>query len=140
MGMRAPLRRRWNTSLFAAGALLVPLGFLPPASAAPAETTAWAEVTAYTEVARASAAAGGPGAEAAGEAQAETLTVAEAINAPEGTETSVQGYVVGQPISTESVVTSDFPNDYALALADSPDETDTAQMLYVQIPSDFRAE
>jgi endonuclease I len=53
---------------------------------------------------------------------------------------TVQGYVVGQPTATNTVVTSNYPNDYALALADSASETNTANMVYVQIPSSFRSE
>ncbi len=34
---------------------------------------------------------------------------------------------------------SGFPNDYALAIADSAAETSTSRMLYVQIPSAFRS-
>lgn len=67
------------------------------------------------------------------------LTVAQAISANSGTN-SVTGYVVGQPTATSTVVRSNFPSDYALALADSPSETSTARMLYVQIPSAFRAQ
>jgi endonuclease I len=46
---------------------------------------------------------------------------------------------VGHPSSTNTVVTSNFPNDYALALADTPSETNTSNMVYVQIPSSFRS-
>jgi endonuclease I len=51
---------------------------------------------------------------------------------------SVTGYVVGQPASSTSIMTSNYSDDYALALADSPSETNTSNMIYVQIPSDFR--
>jgi endonuclease I len=37
------------------------------------------------------------------------------------------------------VVRSNFPSDYALALADTTSQTSTSAMLYVQIPSAFRA-
>lgn len=67
------------------------------------------------------------------------LTVAQAIATQSGTGT-VRGFVVGQPISSSSVVTGDFPNDYALALADTAGATDTSAMVYVQIPSAFRAQ
>ncbi|WP_338448523.1 endonuclease [Niallia oryzisoli] len=66
-------------------------------------------------------------------------SVSQAINSQNNSIKTVQGYVVGQPISTSTVITSDFPNDYALALADSPSETNTANMIYVQIPSSFRS-
>lgn len=66
-------------------------------------------------------------------------SVSQAINNQNNSIKTVQGYVVGQPISSSTVITSDFPNDYALALADSPTETNTANMIYVQIPSSFRS-
>ncbi|MGI5505850.1 endonuclease [Lentzea sp. CA-135723] len=65
------------------------------------------------------------------------LTVAQAI-AQQGTTATVSGYVVGQPTATSTVVRSGFPNDYALALADSASETGTSRMLYVQITASFR--
>ncbi|MBU1802294.1 MAG: endonuclease [Actinobacteria bacterium] len=71
-------------------------------------------------------------------AQAATTSVAAARAGQDGSTATVRGYVVGQPTSSSTVVTSGFPNDYALALADSPGVTDTSQMLYVQVPSSFR--
>ncbi len=73
-------------------------------------------------------------------ARAATITVSSAIDTQNGSTATVAGYVVGQPTSSSTVVTSGFPNDYALALADSPDEIDTARMLFVQITSGWRAE
>lgn len=70
---------------------------------------------------------------------AEPLTVAQALARQDGSTATVRGYVVGQPTATSTVVTSGFPSDYALALADSPSTTSTAQMLYVQVPSQFRS-
>ena len=67
------------------------------------------------------------------------LTVAQAVAGQDGASHTVRGYVVGQPTATNTVVTSSYPNDYALAIADSPSETSTARMLYVQIPSASRA-
>ena len=73
-------------------------------------------------------------------AQAATpLTVAQAIGQQTGATATVRGYVVGQPTATTTVIRSGFPNDYALALADSPSQTSTSQMVYVQITSTFRA-
>lgn len=72
-------------------------------------------------------------------AAADSLTVAQAIDRQDGGSGTVRGYVVGQPTATDVVIRSGFPNDYALALADSPGETATARMLYVQITSAFRA-
>lgn len=72
-------------------------------------------------------------------AAATPLTVAQAIAAQNGSVATVRGYVVGQPTATSTVVRSGFPNDYALALADSPGTTATGSMIYVQIPSAFRS-
>ncbi|HEX3004531.1 MAG TPA: endonuclease [Angustibacter sp.] len=77
---------------------------------------------------------------AAPAAAATPLTVAQATASQTGSTSTVRGYVVGQPTATSTVVTSGFPNDYAMALADSPGETRTSAMLYVQIPSAFRSE
>ncbi|WP_158841430.1 endonuclease [Saccharothrix deserti] len=68
------------------------------------------------------------------------ITVAQAIGQQSGASATVRGYVVGQPTATNTVVRSNFPSDYALALADSPSQTSTSQMLYVQITSAFRAQ
>jgi len=70
---------------------------------------------------------------------ATTITVATAIGRQDNSTASVTGYVVGQPTATSTVVRSNFPNDYALALADSATQTSTSSMLYVQIPTAFRA-
>lgn len=78
------------------------------------------------------------GASPAGHA-ATPLTVAQATATQSGSVATVRGYVVGQPTATSTVVTSGFPNDYALALADTPGETSTARMIYVQIPTAFRS-
>ncbi len=68
------------------------------------------------------------------------LTVSQAIAQQTGTSQTVRGYVVGQPTATSTVVRSGFPHDYALAIADSASQTSTSSMLYVQIPSAFRAQ
>ncbi|PRY42257.1 endonuclease [Umezawaea tangerina] len=67
------------------------------------------------------------------------ITVAQAIGQQTGASATVRGYVVGQPTATSTVIRSGFPNDYALALADSASETATSKMVYVQITSSFRA-
>lgn len=72
------------------------------------------------------------------QAASTALTVSAAISQQNGSSQSVSGYVVGQPTATTTVVTTGYPNDYALALADSASETNTSKMLYVQIPSSFR--
>ena len=67
------------------------------------------------------------------------LTVTQAIGQQNGSSQTVRGYVVGQPTATNTVVKSAFPNDYALAIADSASQSSTSQMLYVQIPSAYRS-
>ena len=75
-----------------------------------------------------------------GAAAATPITVAQAIGQQTGAPATVRGYVVGQPTATNTVVTSAFPSDYAIALADAPGETSTARMVYVQLTDGFRAE
>ncbi|MDO6657088.1 endonuclease [Anaerobacillus sp. 1_MG-2023] len=60
--------------------------------------------------------------------------------ANQGSTGSVEGYIVGKPVSTSSVTTSDFSDDYAIAIADQVNETNVNEMLFVQIPSPFRSE
>lgn len=67
------------------------------------------------------------------------LSVAEAIAKQDGSSATVRGYVVGQPTATNTVITSGYPNDYALALSDAAGATNPPSMIYVQIPSAFRA-
>ena len=60
------------------------------------------------------------GAASAREASAATpLTVAQASATQNGSSNTVVGYVVGEPMATNTVNTSSFSADYALALADS---------------------
>lgn len=66
-------------------------------------------------------------------------SVSQAISNQNNSTKTVQGYVVGQPTSTTTVLTGSFPNDYALAIADNANETNTANMIYVQIPTSFRS-
>ncbi|HXH78972.1 endonuclease [Nocardioides sp.] len=68
------------------------------------------------------------------------ITVSQAIGQQNGSTQTVRGYVVGQPTATNTVVKSGFTNDYALAIADSSTQSSTTQMLYVQIPTAFRAQ
>jgi endonuclease I len=72
------------------------------------------------------------------EAAAE-LPVSQALAAQDGRSASVIGYVVGQPVSTDTVLRAGFTGDTALAMADSAGETDPARMLYVQVTSAYRA-
>lgn len=70
---------------------------------------------------------------------AAAVSVASARATQNGSTATVRGYVVGQPTSSTRVVTSGFPNDYAIAIADTAGTTDTGQMLYVQVPASFRS-
>ncbi|MEU7905087.1 endonuclease [Actinoplanes sp. NPDC049118] len=70
---------------------------------------------------------------------AATMTVAQAIGGQTGGTGTVRGYVVGQPTAADTVLFDDFTGDTALAIADSSGETDTGDMLYVQITSAYRA-
>ncbi|MDM8146993.1 endonuclease [Priestia megaterium] len=67
------------------------------------------------------------------------LSVAQALENQNNSVQTVKGYVVGQPTGTSTVITSNYPNDYVLALADSSNETNTDKMVYVQIPSNLRS-
>ncbi|MDP1382968.1 endonuclease [Priestia megaterium] len=67
------------------------------------------------------------------------LSVAQALENQNNSVQTVKGYVVGQPTGTSTVITSNYPNDYALALADSSNETNTDKIVYVQIPSNLRS-
>lgn len=67
-----------------------------------------------------------------------SLTVSQAIQLQNNSVNMVEGYVVGKPISTSTVITSNYSDDYALAIADVSTETNTEKMLYIQIPSQFR--
>ncbi|MFK3961552.1 endonuclease [Guptibacillus hwajinpoensis] len=60
--------------------------------------------------------------------------------ANQGSTGSVEGYIVGKPVSTSSVTTSDFSDDYAIAIADQVNETNVNEMLFVQVPSTFRSD
>ncbi|PWW57041.1 endonuclease I [Actinokineospora spheciospongiae] len=67
------------------------------------------------------------------------LTVAQAIAQQGGGTATVRGYVVGQPTATNTVIRSNYPSDYALAIADTAAETGTTRMIYVQIPTAHRS-
>src|SRR5688572_25554088 len=58
------------------------------------------------------------------------LSVTQALAAKDGRSASVIGYVVGQPVATNTVLRSGFTGDTAVAVADSAAETDLARTLY----------
>ncbi|APH03814.1 endonuclease [Bacillus weihaiensis] len=70
---------------------------------------------------------------------ASSLSVSQALQVQNNSIQTVEGYVVGKPNSSTTVETSQFSDDYALAIADHVSEKSTSNMLYVQIPSQFRA-
>ena len=51
----------------------------------------------------------------------------------------VVGYVVGEPVATNTVNRTSFTADDAIALADTAGETNTAKMLYVQLTTQWRS-
>ncbi len=69
-----------------------------------------------------------------------SLPVSQAIQQQNNSIKSVEGYIVGKPVSSTSVITNNYPDDYSLAIADSSMETNTSNMLYVQLPSQFRSQ
>lgn len=67
-------------------------------------------------------------------------SVAQGIANQGETGVTVEGYIVGKPESTSSVATSNFQDDYSMAIADTAGESNMNDMLFVQIPSQFRSE
>ncbi|AUO15638.1 endonuclease [Clostridium taeniosporum] len=65
-------------------------------------------------------------------------TVMQAIQSQNNTLETVQGYIIGQPIAVNKVLTSKYTGDTAIAIADSLAETNTLNMIYVQIPTKYR--
>jgi len=61
-------------------------------------------------------------------------TVTQAITIQDNSVAFVQGYIVGQPTGSSTVVTT-ATGDTAIAIADSVGETDTTKMLFVQLPT-----
>jgi endonuclease I len=70
---------------------------------------------------------------------ATTLTVAQALAAQDGRSAAVTGYVIGQPTATNTVITSGYTADTAIAIADTAAETSTSRMLYVQVSAAYRS-
>ncbi|MEZ7172901.1 endonuclease [Sporosarcina sp. OR05] len=67
------------------------------------------------------------------------ISVAEAIANNTGKAT-VRGYIVGYTKSNTSVIRTGFPDDNNFALADTPGETDTTKMLFVQLTTAYRGD
>ncbi|MDG4802644.1 endonuclease [Micromonospora sp. WMMD980] len=70
---------------------------------------------------------------------AATLTVSQALAAQDGRTATVSGWVVGQPTATNTVITSGYTADTAIAIADQAGETSTGRMLYVQVTAAWRS-
>ncbi|MCA0972126.1 endonuclease [Halobacillus litoralis] len=68
------------------------------------------------------------------------LTVQETLYQSNGSSVTVEGYIVGVPVSTTEVQQSGFTSNYALALADSPSETNMNEMVLVKLDSAYRSE
>ncbi|MHB1393244.1 MAG: 5'-nucleotidase C-terminal domain-containing protein [Clostridia bacterium] len=74
------------------------------------------------------------------QAEGEVITVAEAIANNSGTAT-VEGYIVAYTTGTNSYdFEAPFANDYNIALADSQEEVDAANILPVQVTTVFRSQ
>lgn len=67
------------------------------------------------------------------------LTVSQAIATQNNSVQTVRGYIVGEPVATTTVNRSGFTDDLAIALADTPGETSTSKMVYVQLTSQWRS-
>ncbi|MFD2924026.1 endonuclease [Halobacillus naozhouensis] len=68
------------------------------------------------------------------------LSVQEAMNQPNGADVSVEGYIVGVPTAIDYVQQSNFTSNYALALADDPNETQVNDMIFVKLDAEYRSE
>ncbi|MUV37248.1 Endonuclease YhcR [Lentibacillus sp. JNUCC-1] len=72
-----------------------------------------------------------------------SISVAEAIGLDnDGSDKTVKGYIVGYALSKDNVTKNpeEFPEDYNYAIADNKDETNTDNMLYVQVSKQFRSD
>ncbi len=70
-----------------------------------------------------------------------TISVADGLALDnDGSMQNVKGYIIGYVISEKNVSTDpeEFKDDTNFAIADSADETDPDEMLFVQIPKQFR--
>ena len=56
----------------------------------------------------------------------------------QGEDVTIQGYIVGVPTQVNHVQQQTFSSDYALALADHPDEDMIDEMIFVQLDSEYR--
>ena len=62
-------------------------------------------------------------------------SVAQAYAIQDSSIATVQGYIVGQPISITSMLTTGFTGDTAIAIADTINETNLSNILYIQLPA-----
>ncbi|MYL50746.1 ribonuclease [Halobacillus litoralis] len=75
-----------------------------------------------------------------GVAAASTITVQEALYTSNGSDITVEGYIVGVPVSIDTVEQSNFTSNYALAVADDAYETQVDDMIFVKLDSEYRSE
>ncbi len=68
------------------------------------------------------------------------FSVAQALDNQDDSTKTVEGVIVGIPISETRIESSNFDNDYAIAIADLSNETETDKMVYVQLPSSYRTQ
>ncbi|MBW6411356.1 endonuclease [Clostridium weizhouense] len=65
-------------------------------------------------------------------------SVSQAMKKQDNTLKTVQGYIIGQPISNTKVLTKRYTTDTAIAIADNAEETKTSNMIYVKLPTNYR--
>ncbi|MBA2176386.1 endonuclease [Halobacillus locisalis] len=65
-------------------------------------------------------------------------SVEEAKRESTGEDVTLEGYIVGVPTQVNHVERQTFSSNYALALADDPEETDVEAMIFVQLDSEYR--
>ncbi|TDL34231.1 ribonuclease [Jeotgalibacillus sp. S-D1] len=71
---------------------------------------------------------------------ANALSVQGALDTSNGQDVLVEGYIVGVPVSQTKVEQNNFTSNYALALADDPNETQISDMIFVKLDSAYRSE
>lgn len=67
-----------------------------------------------------------------------SYSVSDAIHMDKYVYVTVEGYIVGQPISVDKISNNNFKTDYSIAIADSKDETNINKMLFIKLDSKYR--
>ena len=71
----------------------------------------------------------------------EILSVNELIGLENpSTQVTIDGYIVGYVISGTNVSNTEFKDNYNFAIADNPNETNIENMVFVQVPANYREE